>query len=538
MTTEGLPRHVPAMALSLVRGVLLLLCLSVVVITTPGPRGVVTAGALTAAAGAGLLLPEVGTLGRVARAVEAAVWALVVNATGVPASPYLTYLLAPALIGGLAEGPRAAVVVPGTAAGVLLAAHVADPGGVTLASFSGTATQWVVLAVVVGLLGGLVRRVEQPAVLEEVRVQEAVHHLLLELRTLARRLPGTLDPTTTADAILHQLREVMPFEEGWVLVHSGRDLRPLAAVSGDPLTWSTRVTEPSAISEAWLTLQPAVSAKGHVLDGGGTSGGQAMALPLTLGTSAFGVVALLRRSPEPFTTRELAAAGAAVSRRAMQLDTGLLFDELRASATVEERARMAREIHDGIAQDVASLGYLVDGLAAGASGGSLEPGLRSLRGELTRVVTELRLSLFELRNDVDATSGLGAALSEHVHRVGATSRLTVHVSLSEGTRRLAPQVEAELLRIAHEAVADVRHHSTAQNLWVRCDVAAPRAVLVVEDDGVRQWSRRADDFDSLQAVCERASRIHADVVVGEREFGEGTRVTVTVGNVGSAPRGA
>ncbi len=105
-----------------------------------------------------------------------------------------------------------------------------------------------------------------------------------------------------------------------------------------------------------------------------------------------------------------------VDDAALRIDTALLFSEVRALATAEERRRLAREIHDGIAQEIASLGYLVDDLAAGTEDEHVATELRHLREELTRVVTELRLSIFDLRSDVQPATGLGAALSDYVRR--------------------------------------------------------------------------------------------------------------------------
>ncbi len=53
-----------------------------------------------------------------------------------------------------------------------------------------------------------------------------------------------------------------------------------------------------------------------------------------------------------------------VDEHALRLDAALTFDEIRSIATIQERHRLAREIHDGIAQEIASLGYVVDDLAA------------------------------------------------------------------------------------------------------------------------------------------------------------------------------
>ena len=82
------------------------------------------------------------------------------------------------------------------------------------------------------------------------------------------------------------------------------------------------------------------------------------------------------------------------------MDTALVFDEIRTMATADERQRLAREIHDGIAQEVASLGYVVDDLASTTARPASPRGCAHLRSELSRVVADLRLSIFDLRSDV------------------------------------------------------------------------------------------------------------------------------------------
>ncbi len=84
----------------------------------------------------------------------------------------------------------------------------------------------------------------------------------------------------------------------------------------------------------------------------------------------------------------------------LRLATALAFDEVRDLVTDDERQRLAREIHDGVAQEVASLGYVVDELAAMTNDPDVATGLKQLRGELSRVVTDLRLSIFDLRTEV------------------------------------------------------------------------------------------------------------------------------------------
>lgn len=512
---------------------MLVLCLSLAAISRSATPRLLAASLLTAAATIAALLPAAGKPGRLTRAGEAVVWAVVVTTSGTVGSPYLTYLLAPSLVGGLLEGARAAVLVPGTAAAALLVLRAGRPQGVSTEDFSITAAQWVMLSVAVGVVGAWMRRLQSAPPGAPDQVQQDAHRLLLQLRTIARRLPGSLDPATTAEALLHELAKRVPVDEGWVLVRSGGDLLiPLASVGGGVLTWDVSLAANSALADAWATQQPEVRRGGHVRPDGRGSGGSALALPLTIGHSVFGIVAVQADRPGGYTQQHVSEAQECVSAVALPLDTGLLFDEIRATATAEERLRLSREIHDGVAQELASLGYALDDVATDIPAGPGQVGLLGIRQEVTRLVTELRMSLFDLRSGVDLHAGLGAALSEHVRRVGASSSFTVHLSLSEGALRLPPETESELLRIAQEAIANARRHSDAENLWVRCEVAPPRALLVIEDDGRGMDGLHRLDSHGLTIMGERAARAHADLQIGPRPSGEGTRVAVSVGMVG------
>jgi signal transduction histidine kinase len=246
-------------------------------------------------------------------------------------------------------------------------------------------------------------------------------------------------------------------------------------------------------------------------------------LPLRVGNRMIGVA--VSSSTEAADAETIAALMVEVDAHSLRLDTGLVFDEIRTLATADERQRLAREIHDGIAQEVASLGYTIDDLASTTDDPVVAQQLRNLRSDLSRVVADLRLSIFDLRSDVSPTNGLGAALSDYVRQVGAKSDLTVHLTLKEAPDRLAPAVEAELLRIAQEAITNARKHASARNLWVDCWTDPPCASLVVRDDGSGIRGRRTDSY-GISIMRERALRIDATLHIDSGPPGQPGRGTV------------
>src|SRR5436190_16845376 len=219
-----------------------------------------------------------------------------------------------------------------------------------------------------------------------------------------------------------------------------------------------------------------------------------------------------------------------LAQAGLRLEAALLFDEVRSLATNEERQRLAREIHDGVAQELVMVGYGIDNALAVLPDGATDAAheLRVLRSEVTRVITELRLSLFELRSEVDRHGGLTAAIAEYARAVGASAGLRVHMSLDESTARLPAAIEAELLRIAQEAITNARKHAGAANLWVTCAVDPPFAQIEVCDDGQGITDQRPDGRYGLAIMTERAERIRGLLEITPRNP-NGTRVAVLLG---------
>ncbi len=197
---------------------------------------------------------------------------------------------------------------------------------------------------------------------------------------------------------------------------------------------------------------------------------------------------------------------------AFQLDTALLFDAVSAEATAEERRRLAREVHDGVAQDIASLGYMVDDLEESATSPTQVELFGILRREITGVVAELRRSVFSLRNDASTVGSLGESIGALARHVTTVAGIPVHLTLDEGSTRLRWEVEAELLRITQEAMNNAVKHARADNIWVHCTVNAPSAEVVVRDDG-RGLGDLRHDSHGVRIMHERASLIGATVTL-------------------------
>jgi len=515
----------PARVAIVVRLLVFLLCVVLAALSPYRNEALPWTAVLVAAVVIGSVRNEPALTGWIARLAEVLLGVVAIVGSDVAASPLFPYLVAPAFVGGLLAGIGGAAMSAGVAAGALLVAiPIVDE---SRHDWVISMTEWVLVALAVGLLAAWIRRLLNPArnVTEVTDTSyAAAYRLLSQLRPVARQLSVGLDPGTIAQGLLQTLKDVHDFERGAVYVRTGAGrLVPLAFIGASRIDWQIDIAADGPFAEAWLSQRP--QRLSRQLSG---SAGSALVIPLVIGLRTFGVVGFetVRRSLGP---ADAAQAARLVEDSALRLETALLFDDVRDLATAEERRRVAREIHDGIAQELSYLGYFVDGLAAEARGSNedLETQLQQLRNEITRIVSELRMSIFDLRSEVDVHGGLGAALSEYVRTVGRQSGLTVHMSLAESANRLPADTEAELLRIAQEAITNARKHAEAENLWVSLTVDPPTAWLRVEDDGRGLGRARADSY-GLQIMRERAKRLRTTVAVVPRDP-HGTTVEVSLG---------
>ncbi|GAA4806333.1 sensor histidine kinase [Nocardioides caeni] len=222
---------------------------------------------------------------------------------------------------------------------------------------------------------------------------------------------------------------------------------------------------------------------------------------------------------------------------AVKVDAALLFAQFRDAATADERNRLAREMHDGVAQDIASLGYIIDALAARPADDAQEKALIMLRDRVSKVVAEVRQSVMNLRTSIGEAESLGAAISNVARHLSESSGIPIRVRLDEQPARLRPEVEAELFRIAQEAMNNAVKHARATAIDVRCQVYAPDAIITITDDGVGLQSARSDSH-GLKIMRERARLIGAELVVRDNAS-RGLTVSVSVktqrSSVGSSP---
>ncbi|MCJ7709478.1 MAG: sensor histidine kinase [Chloroflexi bacterium] len=198
-------------------------------------------------------------------------------------------------------------------------------------------------------------------------------------------------------------------------------------------------------------------------------------------------------------------------------------------AALEERTRLSRELHDGLAQDL-WLAKLKTGRLAALPDLGLEG--RALAGELGEAIdaglVEAQQAVASLRRSAEPTGTLSEVMARSVDEFADRFGLRAEFEAQAGLPRLSPRVQAEALRIAQEALNNVRRHADATVVRVRAAVEGGHLVLVVHDNGrgfdPSSVGRSAFGIASMR---ERAALIGGEVRIESRPQ-DGTRISLLV----------
>jgi signal transduction histidine kinase len=483
-----------------------------------GLLALLTIGIVWAAA---VAADRIGLNSAVSTIVEAALVGAVCGLTLEAAPAVLGALAVPPFVASLRRGPRGMALALSAELVSLVVIALLTHGPLDPGQGTGTVT-WVVTGVGFGLIGSFVHSAMPPPV-DPLQPYRDAQALIRDLIGISGELTSGLDPVSLGRAIADAVHDELPVTALVVQVPRDDELTPLV-VETDSAEAGTGVLHDLALATN-RTKRPSVS-------------GNAFALPLLtedrIVAVVSGTVSSRLESKVVNLEHRLDEVADRLEANAVQLETAMLFASFRDAATAEERRRLAREMHDGIAQDIASLGYLVDALAAGPHSPEQEAKLRTLRERITAVVGEVRRSVRTLRTDTGASESLGTAIAGLARHLSESSGIPIQVTADERTARLRPEVESELLRIAQESMNNAVRHAQPSTIEVRCSVDAPGAEIVVQDDGTGMGTGRPDSW-GLEIMRERALLIGAELTI-EDAVPRGTLVAVRLPTPRNADR--
>jgi len=241
--------------------------------------------------------------------------------------------------------------------------------------------------------------------------------------------------------------------------------------------------------------------------------------PLQRAGETIGLLMVGSRLERGFEVDEVETLSALANQAAIAIENARLQARLRELAVDAERERIAREMHDGLAQ---VLGYVntksqaIEELLVAGRTTEARGLLAELAAAARSIYVDVREAILGLRSPVDPGVGLVAAIEDYAARFAEASKIAVRVEAADAARRLdlAPDVEAQVFRIVQEALTNVRKHSGAGRAEISFAANDGRLEVVIADDGHGIVDSAAPDDRpryGIEAMRERAESIGGTV---------------------------
>lgn len=259
-----------------------------------------------------------------------------------------------------------------------------------------------------------------------------------------------------------------------------------------------------------------------------------LAVPLKVGKKVIGVLhgAYRRHHTSPQDDIELFASLA--NQAAIAVESTSLYAQVQNVAVLEERDRLAREMHDSLAQ---VLGFL-SVKAAAAQDLLASKHLTLARLELRQIekaaeeaYVDVREAILGLRTSIVLGGGLSRTLKEYLHKFSSQSGIKAElVTSSDNNPELPPATEVQLIRIIQEALTNVRKHAQAHRVWVRMESGEKQAQIQIEDDGQGfelPLVLQREGHYGLHTMKERAESVGGGLAI-DTDPGRGTRVMISL----------
>ncbi|MBE2201254.1 MAG: GAF domain-containing protein [Anaerolinea sp.] len=252
-----------------------------------------------------------------------------------------------------------------------------------------------------------------------------------------------------------------------------------------------------------------------------------LAVPLVVADEVYGSLAFYFTEQRPFSPETIDLAQSLSDQAALAIANAHLRLQAGQAAVVEERNRLARDLHDAVTQTLFSASLIADVLPRiwERNPEAALVRLAELR-ELTRgALAEMRTLLLELRPATLTETTLPDLLKQLTEAAIGRSRLAVDLVVT-GERPLPPDVQVAFYRIAQEALNNISKHAAASQVSLRLTLAPDNVTLVVADNG-RGFDPRLIGTNSLGLgiMRERAEKINAQLTI-DSQIGVGATIMV------------
>jgi signal transduction histidine kinase len=256
-----------------------------------------------------------------------------------------------------------------------------------------------------------------------------------------------------------------------------------------------------------------------------------LCVPIVANGRVLALLNLESRRPAAFSSDDIEALETAGDVLASAIENARLSRRAQEAAVLEERSRLARDLHDSVSQQLFSMT-----LTAQAARAQLEKNPARTAAQLERLqetaaaaLAEMRALIFQLRPPGLAELGLVAALQQYVGSLNRRENINVRLHV-EGEERDARGAEQAIYRIVQEALNNVVKHAGTCRVEIGLSFAPQQLTLVIRDDG-RGFDPASDRIGErhfgLVSMRERAAELGGNLQL-DTASGQGTTITVTV----------
>jgi len=258
-----------------------------------------------------------------------------------------------------------------------------------------------------------------------------------------------------------------------------------------------------------------------------------LAASLRIGDRVIGALCVSSKRPATYSQDQVRVLTELANSTAIALENARLYAQAERAATLEERQRIAAEMHDGLAQ---TLSYIqlkadrLDQLLATCQFAEITPEIGLIRDAVGRAGVEVRQSIASLRTSPEPARTLQAQLTDLIQSfptTGSEEEIRA-VGLENAEFILPAEHSAQLLRMVGEALQNARRHAGAAQVTLSYEHQCGAHRVVVQDNG-RGFNvdcASAEGHFGLNIMRARAARIGAQLDI-ESTFGCGTRITLT-----------
>ena len=256
-----------------------------------------------------------------------------------------------------------------------------------------------------------------------------------------------------------------------------------------------------------------------------------LALPIRGRGELIGVLDIESDRLNAFDDEDIAILQSLANQAGVAIQNARLYEQARQLAVLEERQRLARELHDSVTQEIYGVTMFAEAAGRLLTQGEIEQAadhLRDLQASAHEALAEMRLLIYELRPPVLEQVGLEGALRARLEAVEGRSGLDTHF-MSEGQIEFEREIQENLYGIAREALNNSLKHARASTLNVSLEAGRSSIRLEISDDGLG-FDPNGDYHEGgmgIRSMEERAAQIGGQLSISSKP-GEGTNVVVEV----------